>query len=78
MPIFKARLRRRTGWTWGMATVRCITFTRSGRMADVTVIGAGVAGLCAAYTLSRAGFTPRLIDRNGAPGAHGCSWWAGG
>jgi len=47
-------------------------------MADVTVIGAGVAGLCAAYALSRAGLTPRLIDRAGAPGAHGCSWWAGG
>jgi len=47
-------------------------------MADVTVIGAGVAGLCAAYALSCAGLTPRLIDRSGAPGAHGCSWWAGG
>ncbi|MFN7104928.1 MAG: FAD-dependent oxidoreductase, partial [Pseudorhizobium sp.] len=47
-------------------------------MSDVTVIGAGVAGLCAAYALCRAGLTPRLIDRAGAPGAHGCSWWAGG
>ncbi|WP_306005446.1 FAD-dependent oxidoreductase [Aquicoccus porphyridii] len=47
-------------------------------MADVTVIGAGVAGLCAAYALCRAGLTPRLVDRNGGPGAHGCSWWAGG
>ena len=47
-------------------------------MADVTIIGAGVAGLCAAHMLSCAGLTPRLIDRNGAPGAHGCSWWAGG
>jgi glycine oxidase len=47
-------------------------------MADVTIIGAGVAGLCAAYALSKAGLTPRLIDRNGAPGPHGCSWWAGG
>lgn len=47
-------------------------------MADVTVIGAGVAGLCAAYALSKAGLTPRLIDRAGAPGPHGCSWWAGG
>ncbi|MCC5969017.1 MAG: FAD-dependent oxidoreductase [Pararhodobacter sp.] len=47
-------------------------------MADITIIGAGVAGLCAAYALSKAGLTPRLIDRNGAPGAHGCSWWAGG
>ncbi|SDX06318.1 FAD-dependent oxidoreductase [Roseicitreum antarcticum] len=47
-------------------------------MTDVTVIGAGVAGLWAAYALSRAGLTPRLIDRNGPPGPHGCSWWAGG
>ncbi|MCC5984439.1 MAG: FAD-dependent oxidoreductase [Rhodobacteraceae bacterium] len=47
-------------------------------MADVTVIGAGVAGLCAALTACKAGLTPRLIDRMGAPGPHGCSWWAGG
>ena len=47
-------------------------------MADVTVIGAGVAGLWAAYALSQRGITPRLIDRNGTPGVHGCSWWAGG
>ncbi len=57
---------------------RCIIFTRCGPVADVTVIGAGVAGLWAALALSRAGLTPRLIDRNGAPGPHGCSWWAGG
>ncbi|MDO9638402.1 MAG: FAD-dependent oxidoreductase [Pseudotabrizicola sp.] len=47
-------------------------------MADVTVIGAGVAGLWAAYALCQAGLTPQLIDRSGAPGPHGCSWWAGG
>ena len=47
-------------------------------MADVTIIGAGVAGLCAAHAACKAGLTPRLIDRNGAPGPHGCSWWAGG
>ena len=47
-------------------------------MADVTIIGAGVAGLCAALACARAGLTPRLIDRHGAPGPHGCSWWAGG
>ncbi len=47
-------------------------------MADVTVIGAGVAGLCAAYALAKAGLRPRLIDRHGTPGPHGCSWWAGG
>lgn len=47
-------------------------------MTDVTVIGAGVAGLWAAYALCNAGLTPRLIDRNGPPGPHACSWWAGG
>jgi glycine oxidase len=47
-------------------------------MSDVTIIGAGVAGLWAAYALSQRGITPRLIDAAGAPGAHGCSWWAGG
>lgn len=47
-------------------------------MSDVTIIGAGVAGLWAAYALSQRGITARLIDRNGTPGAHGCSWWAGG
>lgn len=47
-------------------------------MADVTIIGAGVAGLWAAWALLERGLTPRLIDREGAPGPHGCSWWAGG
>lgn len=47
-------------------------------MADVTIIGAGVAGLWAAWALCKAGAGVRLIDRNGAPGPHGCSWWAGG
>jgi glycine oxidase len=47
-------------------------------MADVTVLGAGVAGLWAALALSRAGLAVRLLDRHGPPGPHGCSWWAGG
>lgn len=47
-------------------------------MADVTIIGAGVAGLFAAHVLVQRGLTPRILDRNGAPGPHGCSWWAGG
>lgn len=50
----------------------------SGAMADVTVLGAGVAGLWAAFALSQAGLSVRLIDRHGGPGPHGCSWWAGG
>jgi glycine oxidase len=47
-------------------------------MADVTIIGAGVAGLFAAHELSLRGLVPRVLDRNGPPGPHGCSWWAGG
>ena len=47
-------------------------------MSDVTIIGAGVAGLWAARSCLARGLTPRLIDRAGPPGPHGCSWWAGG
>lgn len=47
-------------------------------MSDVTIIGAGVAGLWAARACLARGLHPRLIDRAGPPGAHGCSWWAGG
>nr|WP_111298731.1 FAD-dependent oxidoreductase [Paracoccus saliphilus] len=47
-------------------------------MSDVTIIGAGVAGLFAAHELASRGVHPRIIDRNGPPGPHGCSWWAGG
>ncbi|HLS18268.1 MAG TPA: FAD-dependent oxidoreductase, partial [Paracoccaceae bacterium] len=47
-------------------------------MVDVTIIGAGVAGLCAASELASRGARVRLIDRGGGPGPHGCSWWAGG
>ncbi|WP_050527578.1 FAD-dependent oxidoreductase [Pseudorhodobacter aquimaris] len=47
-------------------------------MADVTIIGAGVAGLWAAYACLKRGLRPRIIDRAGTPGPHGCSWWAGG
>jgi glycine oxidase len=47
-------------------------------MSDVTIIGAGVAGLWAARSCMMRGMHPRLIDRAGSPGPHGCSWWAGG
>lgn len=47
-------------------------------MADAVVVGAGVAGLWAARALLAHGLRPRLIDRAGPPGEHGCSWWAGG
>ena len=45
---------------------------------SVTVVGAGVAGLCVATELVSRGADVRLVDRGGGPGPHGCSWWAGG
>jgi glycine oxidase len=47
-------------------------------MADAVVIGAGVAGLWAARALLARGIRPRILDRAGGHGPHGCSWWAGG
>ena len=44
----------------------------------VTVLGAGVAGLCVATELTRRGIPVALHDPNGPPSAHACSWWAGG
>lgn len=41
------------------------------------VIGAGVAGLCAAYALARAGVDVELVERASAAG-QGCSRFAGG
>jgi glycine oxidase len=47
-------------------------------MVRVTVIGAGVAGLCVATEIAARGGEVRLLDRGGGPGPHSCSWWAGG
>ena len=47
-------------------------------MVRVTVIGAGVAGLCVATEITERGGVVRLLDRGGGPGPHSCSWWAGG
>ena len=44
----------------------------------VNVIGAGVAGLCAATELASRGMDVHLFDRNQGPGPDACSWWAGG
>lgn len=44
----------------------------------VTVIGAGVAGLCVATELAARGAEVTVVDRAGGPGPQGCSWWAGG
>ncbi|EPX75461.1 FAD-dependent oxidoreductase [Salipiger mucosus] len=45
---------------------------------DATILGAGVAGLATAHELTARGLSVRLIDPAGGPGAHHCSWWAGG
>ena len=57
---------------------RFTTFIRCGPMVDFTILGAGVAGLAMATELSGRGAAVRLIDPGGPPGAHACSWWAGG
>lgn len=43
-----------------------------------SVIGAGVAGLAVATELAERGAKVQIFDPSGPPGAHGCSWWAGG
>jgi len=43
-----------------------------------SVIGAGVAGLAVASELVSRGAKVQVLDPGGPPGAHGCSWWAGG
>ncbi|MEM9604550.1 MAG: FAD-dependent oxidoreductase [Pseudomonadota bacterium] len=45
---------------------------------NLTILGAGVAGLCLAAELGARGVSARVIDPAGGPGEHGCSWWAGG
>lgn len=45
---------------------------------SVTIIGAGVAGLCVARALTDRGAEVTLIDREADLGIHACSWWAGG
>ena len=47
-------------------------------MSDVTIIGAGVAGLCVARTLKDRGANVTVVDRHAKVGPHACSWWAGG
>ena len=45
---------------------------------NISVIGAGVAGLCVATELVSRGASIQLFDKQGAIGPHACSWWAGG
>ncbi|MEY8829144.1 FAD-dependent oxidoreductase [Sedimentitalea sp. XS_ASV28] len=47
-------------------------------MTDITIIGAGVAGLCIARALLDRGARITMVDRQSEPGPHACSWWAGG
>ncbi|MDN3712887.1 FAD-dependent oxidoreductase [Paracoccus cavernae] len=46
--------------------------------APVTILGAGVLGLSIATELTARDIPVRIVDPNGGPGPHGCSWWAGG
>ncbi|CQR84761.1 FAD-dependent oxidoreductase [Paracoccus aminovorans] len=47
-------------------------------MTRITILGAGVMGLCIASELAARGMPSRLIDPAGKPGAQACSWRAGG
>ncbi|UOA29090.1 FAD-dependent oxidoreductase [Pseudosulfitobacter sp. DSM 107133] len=47
-------------------------------MHRITIIGAGVAGLCVARALLDRGARVTLIDRQATLGPQSCSWWAGG
>ncbi|MEM9910999.1 MAG: FAD-dependent oxidoreductase [Pseudomonadota bacterium] len=44
----------------------------------LSILGGGVAGLSVASELSARGAQVQVFDPAGAPGAHACSWWAGG
>jgi glycine oxidase len=45
---------------------------------QVTVVGAGIAGLCCALELAARGAQVELLERGAAPGLQACSWCAGG
>jgi glycine oxidase len=45
---------------------------------QVTVIGAGIAGLCCAVELAERGADVEVLDRGEKLGAASCSWYAGG
>lgn len=45
---------------------------------NVTIIGAGVAGLCCAVELAERGADVEVLERSEHLGANSCSWFAGG
>ncbi|WP_417581087.1 FAD-dependent oxidoreductase [Nitrincola sp.] len=47
-------------------------------MSVISILGAGVAGLCVANELLSRGAAIRVFDKQPQPGPHACSWWAGG
>lgn len=47
-------------------------------MADITIIGAGVAGLACAVELVAAGAKVTILERGCEPGPQTCGWFAGG
>jgi glycine oxidase len=47
-------------------------------MSRVTIIGAGVAGLCCALELAERGVRVEVLERAPGPGPASCSWFAGG
>src|SRR5881227_3323639 len=56
---------------------RSSPLSSTSHLPSVRVIGAGIAGLTAAYELARRGANIELIERHEAPG-RGCSFYAGG
>ncbi len=44
----------------------------------LTILGGGVCGLAMAAELSSRGAEVVVVDPDGPPGEHACSWWAGG
>lgn len=45
---------------------------------DVTIVGAGIAGLCCAVELAERGVDVEVLERSERLGAGSCSWYAGG
>ncbi len=46
--------------------------------APITILGAGVVGLCVATELTARGVPVQLCETAPEPGPQACSWWAGG